>query len=1066
MDCRSHSRIRTCNVWILAALLATFAAPLAADPPSTINIRGAVVGSGGSPTTGTRAWQIRFFDAPTGGAQLGAASSGTVPLSSQGLFNIPVVAPAEILTAPAVWYELGIDTDDPPDGNAADDVFAGRIRIHSVPFALQAGEVAGTIDAAQIGAGTVDNTEFGHVDGVTSSVQGQLDTNAAAVATNAAGIAANADQITSNAAEIATNVAAIQANNAAITSNTANIGTNATAIAANTTAIAANGANIANNATAIAANATSITTNAVNIAANAAGIASNDTDIAANAAAITTNTAEIASNDVDIAANATGIAANAAAIALKANAADVYTTATADGRFVDIAGDTMTGDLQGTSVALAGNLTASAVKATTATFGTGTVTIHDDIVVSGTGRIGIGTATPLEALDVNGAVRLTSGTAPTTTTHKLYNAGGALFWSGSELAISGGPIDAAQIAGGNVDNSEFEYLDGVTAPIQTQLDSQAASTTANASAIASNDTDIANNAAAIALNAGAIASNDTDIANLQTTASNHATSISQNASGVATNATNIAANASNIATNASNIANNSTAIGTKADSANPNLTGVVTLGQTTAPGTTTNRMYNVGGNLFWNGTQLDAGGGGGGEALISNFTVDGSITKGNVVAIKGNGRIIRGSGSNFGPEYAGPARGNYFQADALSASTIICVYNKGYGSTWGVAATISGNTVNFGAERLIDSNYSSYNMYVGRLSSTRCIFLHELSAGGGTCQVGTVTGNSFTLGGTTGKYNAGTYDPYYPRTARLDDAHFVVCWDEYISPNSPGYCRVGTVAGNSISWGALAQYHNDVGGSEGHAVAVLSSAKIVVVYNDDAANGVARAKVGTISGTSISYGAASLLNNVEDTEGFDIAALSPSQFVVTFYDAHGPAYARIGTVSGTSISWGTRVIVHPWAEVSVAAMSPTRFAVGFTDTAGLGTARVGDVSGSSILWGPYQPYNSGSSYDKVMSLNSTTCAFGFVSNASGLVSAVVGQLPGVQAKALGVANASGTTGQSIPVIIGGRSAGNHSSLTPGTLYYAQPNGSLSDDPTVVRAGLAVSATDLILDIER
>lgn len=36
------------------------------------------------------------------------------------------------------------------------------------------------------------------------------------------------------------------------------------------------------------------------------------------------------------------------------------------------------------------------------------------------------------------------------------------------------------------------------------------------------------------------------------------------------------------------------------------VNGRLYLRQTTAPGTTTNRLYNVGGNLFWNGTQLDA----------------------------------------------------------------------------------------------------------------------------------------------------------------------------------------------------------------------------------------------------------------------------------------------------------------------------------------------------------------------------------------------------------------------------------------------------------------------------
>ena len=41
---------------------------------------------------------------------------------------------------------------------------------------------------------------------------------------------------------------------------------------------------------------------------------------------------------------------------------------------------------------------------------------------------------------------------------------------------------------------------------------------------------------------------------------------------------------------------------------------------TGAPGVTTNKLYNVSGNLFWNGTQLDAGGGGGGTRIEDTAT--------------------------------------------------------------------------------------------------------------------------------------------------------------------------------------------------------------------------------------------------------------------------------------------------------------------------------------------------------------------------------------------------------------------------------------------------------------
>jgi hypothetical protein len=128
-------------VFATSVALACIAIPSAqADPPSTINIRGTLTDSGGSPIVGTRAFEVRFFDAEVAGNPLGGVSSGTVEVEADGGFNIPIIPSALVLSASPVWYSLAIDTDTPPDGNAADDVFLLRIQLHSVPFALLAAD--------------------------------------------------------------------------------------------------------------------------------------------------------------------------------------------------------------------------------------------------------------------------------------------------------------------------------------------------------------------------------------------------------------------------------------------------------------------------------------------------------------------------------------------------------------------------------------------------------------------------------------------------------------------------------------------------------------------------------------------------------------------------------------------------------------------------------------------------------------------------------------------------------------------------------------------------------------
>ncbi|MBP7638449.1 MAG: hypothetical protein KBA18_11280 [Kiritimatiellae bacterium] len=170
---------RTCDVFLLGvSLLAIFGAVAVwAEPPETVNVHGALADPDGLPLSGARAYVVRFFDAETEGSQLGGDMTGMADVSDEGLFNIPVVLPAEALAAAAVWYALGIDTDTPPDADAGDDIFPERVRVHSVPFALEAGDVA-HLDADRIGAGTVDNTEFGHLSGVTQPIQTALDAKA------------------------------------------------------------------------------------------------------------------------------------------------------------------------------------------------------------------------------------------------------------------------------------------------------------------------------------------------------------------------------------------------------------------------------------------------------------------------------------------------------------------------------------------------------------------------------------------------------------------------------------------------------------------------------------------------------------------------------------------------------------------------------------------------------------------------------------------------------------------------------------------------------------------------
>ena len=92
------------------------------------------------PIVGTHAYRVRFFDGESSGNQLGSDINGSMPLTSEGRFNITVSPPGEIHESVEVWYELYLDTND--NGIDAEDLFSDRIRLHSVPFAQEAEEAS------------------------------------------------------------------------------------------------------------------------------------------------------------------------------------------------------------------------------------------------------------------------------------------------------------------------------------------------------------------------------------------------------------------------------------------------------------------------------------------------------------------------------------------------------------------------------------------------------------------------------------------------------------------------------------------------------------------------------------------------------------------------------------------------------------------------------------------------------------------------------------------------------------------------------------------------------------
>jgi hypothetical protein len=252
------------------------------------------------------------------------------------------------------------------------------------------------------------------------------------------------------------------------------------------------------------------------------------------------------------------------------------------------------------------------------------------------------------------------------------------------------------------------------------------------------------------------------------------------------------------------------------------------------------------------------------------------------------------------------------------------------------------------------------------------------------------------------------------------------------------------------------------------SAAALSSTKFVVAYYDAGNSDYGTAVIGDVSGNTITYGSEYVFNSAASSD-ISVAPLSETKFAVGYRDIGNSDYgtAVIGDVSDSNIiTYGSEYVFNSAAtgSISAAARSDTQFVVAYYDAgnSAYGTVVIGDVS---INYGSEYVFNSAwSVYNSVAALSSTKFVVAYGDNGnSDYGTAVIGNV--YSEDVVGIARQSRTAGQTVPVIIGGVSD-LHSNLSVGAVYYVDASGALTMTKTDWPVGLAISPTELLLDIER
>jgi hypothetical protein len=417
---------------------------------------------------------------------------------------------------------------------------------------------------------------------------------------------------------------------------------------------------------------------------------------------------------------------------------------------------------------------------------------------------------------------------------------------------------------------------------------------------------------------------------------------------------------------------------------------------------------------------------------------------------------------------------SFFNASVYDASEnkVVIFFRDDGNSSYGTAVvgTIAGTTITFGTPVVFESSrtdtisavYDSFNKKI-----VVAYFYYNVSYG--YARVGTVSGTTISFGNSTNLNFANSPSMISTAYDSLNKKVIIAYKD---SGDNQGYATVGTVSGTNIS---LATPVNFINSNFSYlSIACTTNGKVAFAYNLNAYN-YGFVTVGQVSGNTISMG--TLSNFTTDGPYYISTAYDPvnDKLMVAYRnsnDAYG--YAIVGTISGTSISFGSSFVFEntTYANDMYVTFDPSvnKMLIAYTK-GGVGTILPATISGSSLSFGTKTTFVSSAPSYITVSFDSSNfkSLISFRNTSNGYPSANV-YSPATfstnltSSNFIGISNNNYLNGQTATIQTVGSVDDAQSGLTPGLGYYVVQNNTLSSaasSPSVF-AGTALSSTTLLI----
>ena len=370
-------------------------------------------------------------------------------------------------------------------------------------------------------------------------------------------------------------------------------------------------------------------------------------------------------------------------------------------------------------------------------------------------------------------------------------------------------------------------------------------------------------------------------------------------------------------------------------------------------------------------------------------------------------------------------------------SRVIIAYQQTSPSSHGYVRVgqVSGTSISFGTAVQFETSGTDFTEVVHDSSNDRIVVFYKDYGGTtntGFARVGTVDAstNGISFPSAAVQFTLATRADF---SATFDSTNNKVVL-AYVGSGAVGKARVGTVSLNTISFGTEVDF-------EPSAVQYVSTTfdssnnKVVIAYQDETNNDYGTAIVGTVSGTDISFGDASVFASTGSLHITIAFNSSTNKVVIVYSDNNDNNRTRAveGEVSGTDISFENSI------SVNIDAM-------GFLSSGNNYLTTIYDSNNNKIVV-PYTDTNN-SNYGTV-----------FLLSPSNLVTNLTAE------NYIGIAAEAITNGASGKITTTGGINESQTGLTVARTYYVNPTGgiSLTNIKPSVLAGTSVSATNIIVN---